>query len=58
MPYADHGVARNLTEKNLHEAMKTKAEAGADIKKVKESIAELIRLEEQPGEEIKQREQY
>jgi len=38
--------------------MKTKAEAGADIKKVKESIAELIRLEEQPGEEIKQREQY
>jgi hypothetical protein len=33
--------------------MKTKAAAGADIKKVKENIAELIRLEEQAGEEIK-----
>jgi len=58
MPYADHGVARKQTEKNLHEAMKTKAAAGADVKKVKENIAELIRLEEQPGEEIKPREPY
>src|SRR5712691_3633738 len=32
-----------LTEKNLHEATKTNWEAGADIKKVKENIAELIR---------------
>jgi hypothetical protein len=38
--------------------MKTKAAAGADIKKVKENIAELIRLEEQAGEEIKPKEQY
>jgi hypothetical protein len=39
MTYAGHGVARNLTEKSLQEAMKTKAAAGADIKKVKENIA-------------------
>ena len=58
MPYGDPGVARNLTEQNLQEAMKTKAAAGADIKKVKENIAELIRLEEQAGEEIKPKEQY
>jgi hypothetical protein len=58
MPYADPGVAGNLTEKTLEEAMKTKAAAGADTKNVKENIAELIRLEEQAGEEIKPKEQY
>jgi hypothetical protein len=35
MPYADPGVARNLTEKNLQEEMKTKAAAGADVKNVR-----------------------
>ena len=58
MPYADHGDPRNLTEKNLEEAMKTKAAGGADITKVKQNVEELIGLEKMAGDEAKPKEQY
>lgn len=58
MPYADHGDPRNLTEHNLQESMKTRAAGGADIKQIKENVAELIRLQVEAGEEAKPKEQY
>jgi hypothetical protein len=57
-PFADHGDPRNITEGDLMESTKTKAAGGADISKVKENIAELIRLERQSGEVAQPKSQY
>ena len=57
-PFADHGDPRNITEKDLMESTKTKAEGGADISKAKQNFEELIRLEEQAGEAAKPKDQY
>ena len=57
-PFADHGDPRTITEKDLMESTETKAAGGADISKVKENFEELIRLEQQAGEEAKPKDQY
>ena len=58
MPYADHGDARNLVERNLEDSTMTKAAGGADIEKVKQNIEELIQLQKAAGELAKPKEQY
>jgi hypothetical protein len=58
MPFEDHGDPRNLTEKNLRDAMATKAAGGADIEKVKENVEELIRLETEADELAEPKQQY
>jgi hypothetical protein len=57
-PFADHGDPRNITEKDLLESTKTKAAGGADISKVKQNVEELIRLEQQAGEQVNPKQQY
>ena len=57
-PFADHGDPRNLTEKDLLESTKTKAAGGVDVSKIKQNIAELIRLEQQADEAAKPKDQY
>lgn len=58
MPFEDHGDPRNLTEKNLRDATLTKAAGGADIRKVKENVEELIRLESEADELAEPKQKY
>jgi len=58
MPFEDHGDPRNLTEKNLRDAGVTEAAKGADIRKIKENVQELIELEAAADQLADPKQQY
>ena len=58
MPFEDHGDPRNLTENNLRDAAMTDAAKGADIRKVKENVQELIELEAAADQLADPKQQY
>ena len=58
MPFEDHGDPRNLTENNLRDAAMTDAAKGADIRKVKENVQELIGLEAAADQLAEPKQQY
>lgn len=58
MPFQDHGDPRNIIERALIDAGKTKAIGSVGTAKAKQNMLELIELQQRAGELDEPRESY